>query len=169
MVRATLNPQPLHDALNSVAYGLPVPFAVRHVASPRVPSTDTKGAAMILPETGRNSPDDTVSRFVATLTAAAAERHGGTLSMAWARVAREAGVSSGCIEGIQRKRRKALTVEESYKITALFIRDCEAKIARLSAELDIARAMAKRPDCSEIFEAMRAVEAARQALRSLPK
>jgi D-aminopeptidase len=169
MVPATLNPQPLHDALNSIANTLPVPFAARHVASPRVPSQDTKGTAMILPETGRNSPDDTVSRFVATLTATAAERHGGTLSMAWARVAREAGVSSGCIEGIQRKRRKALTMDEGDKITARFIRHCEGEIARLCAELEIARAVAKRPDCDEIFEAMRAVEAARLALRSLPK
>jgi hypothetical protein len=166
MVATTLNPQPLHDALNSVANTLP---ALRHVASPRVPQSDTKGTAMILPETGRNSPDDTVSRFVATLIVNAAERYGDTLPMAWARVAREAGVSAGCIEGIQRHRRKAVTLDEAVRISARFARHCEGEIARLSAELDIARATARRPDCSEIFEAMRAVEAARQALKGISK
>lgn len=122
---------------------------------------------MILPETGRNSPDTTVSRFVATLISAAQSRTGESLPRARARVAREAGVSCGSIEGIQRNRRKAVTMDEAQRIAELFARHCEGQIARLMAELDIARAVAKRPDCDEIFQAMRAVEAARQALRNL--
>jgi hypothetical protein len=166
MVATTLNPQPLHNAFRRVANTLP---ALRHVASPRVPQQDTKGTAMILPETGRNSPDDTVSRFVATLISAAQSRTGESLPHARARVARDAGVSCGSIEGIQRNRRKAVTMDEGQRIAARFARHCEGEIARLCAELEIARAVAKRPDCEEIFSAMRAVEAARQALRSLPK
>lgn len=164
MVATTLNPQSFDNARNSVANTLP---ALRHEAPFRVSSTDTKGTAMILHETGNNSPDTTVSRFVATLISAAQTRTGESLPHARARVAREAGVSCGSIEGIQRNRRKAVTMDEAQRIAELFARHCEGQIARLMAELDIARATAKRPDCDEIFNAMRAVEAARQALRNL--
>lgn len=87
----------------------------------------------------------------------------------WRRVAERLGLCSGTVEGIVRGRRKDLTVTTFERVRVGVIRELEAEIARLNAELAVARASGLDARSAEMAKAETAVAAARAAIEEALK
>lgn len=76
-------------------------------------------------------------------------------------VARRIGVSPGTLEGIRKGRTKGVREWVAERIRAAFIRELEAEIARLSHELQMARARGSDPRSDVMAKAVASLASAR--------
>lgn len=106
-----------------------------------------------------------VARHAETLTDAEARRHGVKVGEARERVARRAGVAPGFVEGLARGRIKTVSAWVRDKFRELVIREIEAEIRRLEAELAIARQSSSHPTDDDMAAAETALETARKLIR----
>lgn len=89
---------------------------------------------------------------------------GRKLPDARAHVARQTGLSPGCIRRLSRGARRRVTVAEADALCAAYLREIERLIAQLQHDLDLARARGLRPDADDFLSAQTALASARALL-----
>ena len=109
--------------------------------------------------------DDQTIRWAEMLEQRERVATGQTREVARERLAKRIGVLPGTLDNILRRRVKGVKTWITERIRAAVIHELEREIARLQAELHLARQCGCRPDTDEVISALAAIDAARALIK----